>query len=67
MAILLNLVKSNGILFKSQYGFIKSLSTETAAIQLTDTRLQNLDNGEIPIVIFVDMLKAFNTLDHVIL
>ena len=32
---------TNGILFKSQYGFRKSHSTETAAIELTDTLRQN--------------------------
>ena len=58
---------TNGILFKSQFGFRKSHSTETAAIELTDTLLQNLDNGEIPIAIFLDLSKAFDTLDHAIL
>ena len=43
---------TNGILFKSQYGFRKLHSTETAAIELTDTLLQNLDNGDIPIAIY---------------
>ena len=57
----------NGILFKSQYGFRKLHSTETAAIELTDTLLQNLDNGDIPIAIFLDLSKAFDTLDHAIL
>ena len=42
-------------------------STETAAIELTDTLLQNLDNGDIPIAIFLDLSKAFDTLDHAIL
>ena len=38
-----------------------------AAIELTDTFLQNIDNGEIPIAIFLDLSKAFDTLDHAIL
>ena len=54
---------TNGILFKSQYGFRKSHSTETAAIELTT----NLDNGDIPIAIFLELSKAFDTLDHAIL
>ena len=58
---------TNGILFKSQYGFRKSYSTETAAMELTDTLLQNLDNGEIPIAIFLDLSNAFDNLDHAIL
>ena len=56
---------TNGILFKSQYGFRKLHSTKTAAIELTF--LQNLDNGDIPIAIFLDLSKAFDTLDHAIL
>ena len=64
---LYNYLTTNGILFKSQYGFRKSNSTETAAIELTDTLLQNLDNCEIPIAIFLDLSKAFDTLDHAIL
>ena len=58
---------TNGILFKSQYGFRKLHSTETAAIELTDTLLQNLDNGDIPIAIFLDLSKAFDSLDQAIL
>ena len=58
---------TNGILFKSQYGFRKLHSTETAAIELTDTLLQNLDNGDIPIAICLDLSKAFDTLDHDVL
>ena len=38
-----------------------------AAIELTDTLLQHLDNGDIPIAIFVDLSKAFDTLDHAII
>ena len=57
----------NGILYKSQYGFRKSHSTEMTAIELTDTILQNLDTAKIPISIFVDLSKAFDTLNHAIL
>ena len=42
----------------------KSHSTETATLELIDTLLQTLDNKEIPISIFVDLSKAFDTTDH---
>ena len=57
----------NGILFNSQYGFRKSHSTEMATIELIDSLLQNLDSGKLPISIFLDLSKAFDTLDHNIL
>ena len=49
---------TNDILFKIQYGFRKSHSTDTAAIELTDTLLQNLDNCEIPIAILFRSVKG---------
>ena len=49
---------TNKMLFKSQYGFRKSHSTDTAAIELTDTLLQNLDNCEIPIAILFISVKG---------
>ncbi len=54
----------NGILYNSQYGFRKSHSTEMATIELIDSLFQNLDMGKLPISIFLDLSKAFDTLDH---
>ena len=51
----------------SQYGFRAGHSTELASIELLDRITQDLDKGKIPISIFLDLSKAFNTLDHVIL
>ena len=53
--------------FIQKYGFRKSHSTETAAIELPDTLLQNRDNGDIPIAIFLELSKVFDALDHAIL
>ena len=44
-----------------------SFLTELAALELADRISQYLDNGEIPIAIFLDLSKAFDTLDHKIL
>ena len=51
----------------SQYGFRKNHSTEFAALELTDLILENMNNGKIPIAIFLDLLKAFDTINHQIL
>ena len=42
-------------------------STETAALEFTDRILQILDSGKIPIAIYLNLSKAFDTLDHNIL
>ena len=55
------------VLYASQYGFRAGHSTELASIELIDRITQDLDKGKIPISIFLDLSKAFDTLDHVIL
>ena len=51
----------------SQFGFRAGHSTDLASLELIDRITQNLDKGKIPIFIFLDFSKAFDTLDHVIL
>ena len=50
-----------------QYGFHKRHSTEFAALELVDKLLNMMDKGQVPLGIFLDLSKAFNTLDHKIL
>ena len=57
----------NDLLFDSQYGFRKQHSTELAALELIDRIHKSMDNGQIPVSIFLDLSKAFDTLDHTIL
>ena len=52
---------------KSQYGFRKNHSTEFAAIEFIDKIIHSMDNGHIPVGIFMDLSKAFDTIDHNIL
>ena len=48
----------------SQNGFRVGHSTELAAIEIVDRVIQNLDDNETPINIYLDLSKAFDTLDH---
>ena len=57
----------NKLLSPQQYGFRAKHSTELAALNLIDYLTYELDNGIIPINIYIDLSKAFDTLIHSIL
>lgn len=57
----------NKLLTNSQYGFRTNHSTEHATVEFVDRIAQSIDKGEIPFSIFIDLSKAFDTLDHQIL
>ena len=62
-----NYFLTHKLLYSSQYGFRKKHSTEMAAIELTDRLMKDVENGHIPVAVFLDLSKAFDTLDHQIL
>jgi hypothetical protein len=55
------------ILYEHQYGFRQNYSTEYALIELSDKIAQSIDKKKLMIGIFVDLSKAFDTLNHEIL
>ena len=57
----------NEIMTNHQFGFRKSYSTELAAIKLYDVLLKNLDEKKITCTIFLDLAKAFDSVNHKIL
>ena len=59
--------QQNELFYDSQYGFRTNHSTEHAALELADRILYSLDHNETPLSIFLDLSKAFDTLDHNIL
>ena len=50
-----------------QFGFRPKLSTNIALTQLTEEILQNLDNKLVIGAVFIDLQKAFDTVDHELL
>ena len=57
----------NKLISPQQYGFRAKQSTELAALNLVDYLTYKLDNGIIPINIYIDLSKSFDTLIHSIL
>ena len=54
----------NNIIYDLQFGFRQNFSTAHALINLTENIRQALDEGYIGCGIFVDLQKAFDTIDH---
>ena len=57
----------NNLFYDSQYGFFKNHWTEYASMELTDKVLKDIDEKKISLAIFMDLSKAFDTLDYNIL
>ena len=64
---LTNYFVENNLLSPHQYGFRAKHSTELAALNIVDNLTYKLDSGLIPINIYLDLSKAFDTLLHDIL
>ena len=57
----------HNILYNSQYGFRKHHSCSDAILELVSGILKNIENGIPTTCVFVDLSKAFHTLDPNIL
>ena len=60
-------LSANELLTPNQFGFRPKLSTVTALAHFTDNILQSLDKGGFTGAVFLDLSKAFDTVDHVLL
>ena len=64
---LIKCVEKTNILTDYQYGFRKNRSTELAMIELVNRITEQIDKGKYTIGIFLDLSKAFDTIDHKII
>ena len=64
---LCQLLREHKILSSYQFGFKKGYSTELAAIALTDSIRRNIDQGHLTDAVFINLTKAFDSVDHQLL
>ena len=60
-------LNNNNAIYNLQFGFRQQYSTSHALISITENIRKALDDGNIGCGVFVDLQKAFNTVDHQIL
>ena len=57
----------NNVLYKYQFGFRRNHSTALALIEVLDNIYRKLDENETVLGIYLDLQKAFDTVNHEIL
>ena len=57
-------LRNNEIITSKQFGFRPKLSTGTALAHFTNNTLQNMDTDSCKGAVFLDLSKAFDTVDH---
>ena len=60
-------LNEKSLITEQQYDFKSNHSTELATLKLTDTIMYELDNSHIPVAIFLDLSKAFDTPNYKVL
>ena len=57
-------LSENKILHPKQFGFQTGHSTEHAIVKLVDQFLESFEYKKYPVVVFIDLSKAFDTVGH---
>ena len=61
------MVEINNLLYPLQSGFICGHSTQSLHLYLTDSWYKSLDKGDMVGVVYLDIAKAFDTINHSLL
>ena len=64
---MMSFIEEKNILYESQYGFRKNMSTSLAIFELVENITTSIDDCKFTVGIFIDLKKAFDTVDHDIL
>jgi len=64
---LYDFLEGNKFCYKYQFGFRKNHSTSQAVMEVLDNIYQHCDNQEVTMGIYLDLQKAFDTVNHSIL
>ena len=54
----------NNLFDRQQHGLRRGKSTVTALVEFVESIVEAIDKGELPIGIFMDLSKAFDSLSH---
>ena len=64
---MIDFIEKKDVLYQSQYGFRNNMSTASAIIELTEEITNAMDESKYTIGVFIDLKKAFDTINHKIL
>jgi len=64
---LYSFLQKNSVLYQYQFGFRKNYSTSLALIEVIDSIIKYLDDSDTVVGIYLDLQKAFDTVNHEIL
>ena len=64
---LIQFTEHNKLLNNAQYGFRTGHSTTHAVLDIVNTIQNNMDNRLFSFAVFIDLLKAFDSVNHSIL
>ena len=64
---IINFIEKNDLLSENQFGFLKNSSTIFAINSIYDKFINNIDQNLYTCCLFLDLSKAFHTVDHDIL